>query len=160
MVHGDGLDSPQNFWKLGSRESFSRACMACSPYARPTQCLPHGVHAWGLSCKLPETLRSPPNTVPCEHSIALISKQIRRWGFLGRQCVADPILCERFDWIDTRAQLAIVCERFARPGDSVRARPVASAVRSGSDRSYLSPIPPSRVHTFSAGVSTKRRRPA
>ena len=102
-----------------------------------TQCLLHGVHAWDLPCKLPETLRSPPNTVPCEHSIALISKQVGHWGFLGRECVADPILCERSDWIDMRAQLAIVCERFAQLGDAVGVWPVASVVRSGSDRSYL-----------------------
>ena len=57
----------------------------------------------------------------------------------GMQCVADPILCERPDWIDMRAQSAIVCERFARLRDAMRARPHATAVRSGSDRSYPPP---------------------
>ena len=61
------------------------------------------------------------NTVPCEHSIALTRKQSGRWGFLGRLGVADPILYERSDWVYMRAQLAIVCERFARPGDAMRA---------------------------------------
>ena len=41
-------------------------------------------HAWGLSCKLPETLRGQPYTAPCAHSMALTSKRIGRWGFLCR----------------------------------------------------------------------------
>ena len=45
-------------------------------------------HAWGLSRKIPETLRVPPHTVSCEHSIALTSKQI---GRLGRQGVTDTV---------------------------------------------------------------------
>ena len=51
-------------------------------------------------------------------------------------CKADPVPCIGH-WIDMRAQLEFVCECFAQPGDSVRAWHVASAVRSGSDRSYL-----------------------
>ena len=111
-------------------------------------------HAWGLSCNLHVTLRGPPHTAPCEHSIALTRKQVGRRGFLGRQGVSDAIRCERFGWIDMRAHLAIVCEaRFRAPqGRRVRViRRGCCAIRTGqvdgnasgseADRSYLALAP-------------------
>ena len=121
-------------------------------------------HAWGLSYKLDATLRGPFHTVPCELSVALTSRQIGCWGFLGRQGVADPVHCE---WPDSS-----ICEHSWRSSCAdVSLAPGASCAcglaRSRSDPDRVvhtsSPIPPSRVHTvflyFFKGASIDRLSP-
>ena len=94
-------------------------------------------HAWGLSCKLDATPRGPFHTGPCELSVALTSRQIGCWGFLGRQGVADPIHCE---WPDSS-----MCEHSWRSCADVSLSPGASCAcglaRSRSDPDRI-------VHTF------------
>ena len=118
---------------------------------QPSACLTHGVHAWGLSCKLPETLRVPPHTVPCEHSIALTSRQIGHWGFLGTVCSVLPIRsC-------VSGRTGSICEHSRRSCADVSlvsGTPCAHGLTRllcDPDRIVHTPlpIPPSRVHTAS-----------
>ena len=134
--------------------------IVCERFARPKDAMrawPHATamseralrawgwrpgHAWGLSCKLPETLRGPPHTVPCEHSIALTSKQIGRWGFpIGR---VFPIRS------GVSGPAGSICEHSWRSCAYVS---LASGAPSARDSSRVLCDPDRIVHTFSESGS-------